>query len=268
MTTDTFINATSDPSLANKLAEKAMSDTEAVVTTPKVQLPPDPTVELPGGLHDPIHGHITTAQVRELIGSDEEAVTKLNDIGKALLLILDRATVKLGDVEPEKEMLDALLSGDREAILLKIRMMTFGSDVKMGPGKCPSCGEEQIWDIDLVNDVPVKILEGSREFTMQCKVGEVVVSLPTGGTQKEIINSTNKTSAEIDTIVLKSCIKSINGLPVFGLEAIRSLSIKDRRDILQQISDRNPGPQLGDVKKACSACGTEVPLPLTLAELF
>ena len=263
-----FISASEAPQLANQLAEKAMSGESNSPQRAPILLPPDPSVSLPGGFLDPIVGLITTAEVRELTGADEEAIVKTNNIGKALLLILDRATISLGSsTPPEPGMLDMLLSGDREAIILKIRLLTFGSEVKLR-GNCPSCGENNSWKIDLVEDVETKELKGSTEFLVKCKVGDVLVTLPTGNTQKEIINSTNRTSAEIDTIILKNCIRSINGSPILGAEAVRSLGIKDRRDILQEIEDRNPGPQLGDIKKACTACGTEVPLPLTLAELF
>ena len=268
MDTDTNISASTNPAIANKLAEQAMSDQEATATKAQVQLPPDPTLELPGGLLDPFNGLITTAQVRELTGADEEAVAKVNDIGKGLLTILERAVVKIGDETPDKDMLDALLSGDREAILLKIRMMTFGSEIKVGPLACSNCGDVQVFDIDLDKDVPIKKLEGDRRFTVSCKVGNVDLTLPTGSLQKEIVASSNKTSAELDTIILKNCIVSINNKPLLNTETVRALGLADRRLLLNEISLRNPGPQLREITKTCSACGQEVPLPLTLAELF
>jgi hypothetical protein len=272
MTTDTVINATNDPALANELAAKAMkpsdpvvaSNTQKVTTTP----PPDTDVELLGGLLDPIDGLIYTAEIRELTGLDEEIISKIVDPGKALLTILERATVKIGDEPATKEKLDALYAGDRELLLLAIRKATFGSDIKLGPGECPNCSFEQVFEIDLSKDVPLKKLDGEHTFTLNCKVGEVVVVLPTGSTQKAIVTSTNKTSAELDTILLKNCIGSINGMPVLSFDDVRKLSLKDRRDILQEITNRNPGPQLSEIKIPCQSCGTEVPLPLTLAELF
>ena len=58
MTTDTVINATTDPSLANELANKAMKPSDQVVASsaPKVTTtpPPDTDVKLLGGLLDPI----------------------------------------------------------------------------------------------------------------------------------------------------------------------------------------------------------------------
>lgn len=272
MTTETKLKAQANPDLANKLAEEAMkpSEQEVATTAPKanVMLPPDTEVKLLGGLLDPFNGMIETAEVRELTGVDEELIAKLNDPGKALLTILERATLKIGDEPATKELLDAMYAGDREMILLAIRIATFGSDVKLGPGNCPDCGVEQIYEINLKDDVPLKKLDGDREFTVSCKVGEVVVTLPTGSAQKALVTSTNKTTAELDTVLLKHCIKSINGQPVLNPESVRNLSLKDRRDILEEITNRNPGPQLSEIKKSCQSCGSEVSLPLTLADLF
>ena len=272
MTTDTTINAGQNPALANKLAAEAINKAQQEVASSKptvsVTSPPDTDVELLGGLFDPFEGVISNAEVRELTGVDEEIISKITDPGKALLTILERATVKLGGKDVDPELLDAMYAGDRELLLLSIRKATFGSEIKLGPGECPNCGVEQIFHVDLNKDVPMKKLEGDREFTVACKVGEVVVTLPTGLTQKAIVASTNKTSAELDTLMLKNCIKSINGAPVINTDTVRNLSLKDRKDILQEITNRNPGPQLSDIKIACTSCDSEVSLSLTLADLF
>jgi hypothetical protein len=266
------ISALQDPALATKLAADAIAEANqevAVSVESDIQLPPDTSVILPGGLLDPLKGVINTAEVRELNGADEEAVAKVNDIPKSLMVILERGTVKIGDEPAKKDDLDSLLAGDRETLLLAIRKVTFGNEIKLGPGNCPSCGEEQIFDINLDKDVPMKELEDNeRSFTVKCRVGDVEVSLPDGGTQKDLVNSNNKTAAELDTILLKGCINSINGMPLMSVQQVRELSVKDRRDILNAISTRNPGPQLNEIKKNCKACGSEVPLPLTLADLF
>ena len=271
MTTEqTQISAAANPALANKLVEEALSEQEvaAPALAAKVQLPPDTQVELPGGLFDPFEGAITTAEVRELTGADEEAVSKINDSGKALLAILERATVKIGDKPADKDTLESLLAGDREMILLAIRKVTFGTEVNLELN-CPYCGQSQIFAIDLDKDVEVKKLEGEEtRFEVDCKIGKVVLSLPNGVTQKALVSSNDKTSAELDTVILKSCISSINGMPILNIQQVRNLSIKDRRELLTKLTERNPGPQLSEVKKECTSCGQEVPLPLTLADLF
>lgn len=269
-TIDTQISAAENPNLANELAAKAMSDQEAAVNSVKaeIQLPPDTLVELPGGFLDPFEGIINTAEVRELNGADEEAVSKLNDSGRALLALLDRAVVKVGEQPAKKDILDALLAGDRETLLLAIRKVTFGTEVKLGP-TCPECGEDQVFVVDLDKDVPMKKLnEEDRFFTVKCKVGTVKLTLPTGAAQRDLISATNKNVAELDSILLKHCIISINDSVTVSMQQIRELSLKDRRELLNAISERNPGPKLTEIKKTCSACGQEVPLPLSLAELF
>ena len=270
-TTENTISAANNPALANQLVKEALSDNQPVaasVGTPTVQLPPDTTVELPGGLHDPFEGTITTAEVRELTGADEEAISKITDTGKSLLAIIERATVKLGDKPATKETLDALLAGDREMILIAIRKVTFGPEFDLGPN-CPLCGEEQTFTVDLDKDIEIKTLKDEdREFTVDCKVGKVNLRLPNGVAQKALVNAAEKTAAELDTIHLKSCIISINGMPIYDVQQVRNLSIKDRRELLTAISDRNPGPQLSAVIKTCQSCNQEVPLPISLADLF
>jgi hypothetical protein len=273
MSTETAFNAADNPALANQLASDAMAITqqEVAVDAAKadVQLPPDTEVTLPGGLYDPFDGTVTTAEIRELTGSDEEIIARITDPGKALLTILERATVKIGDKPADKKTLDLLLAGDREMILLAIRKATFGNDVTVGPGMCPSCDTPQTFEIDLDKDVEIKELdESDREFTLECKAGSVVVGLPLGDTQKALVNASNKNAAELDTLLLKGCVISINGMPILNVQQIKDLSLKDRREILNQITSRNPGPQLSEIKKNCPSCGSEVPLPLTLADLF
>jgi hypothetical protein len=270
MVNETIIVATDNPDAANKLVENALNSAEAAqLEKAPVALPPDGEVILPGGLYDPFEGSISTAVVRELTGSDEEVIARISDPGKSLLTILERAVIKIGNEDATKETLDQLLAGDREMLLLAIRKITFGEEVTVGPGLCPTCQEEQTVTIHLTNDVEIKTLdEKDRVFTVKCKVGIVEATLPSGAVQKTLVNSSNKNSAELDTLLLQGCIVSINGLPITNPQIVKDLSIKDRRDILKAITDRNPGPQLGAIKKACQSCGSEVPLPLTLAELF
>jgi hypothetical protein len=264
------VSAINNPQLANKMVAEALEAQEAAVKPAKkrVETPPDTHVELAAGLIDPFDGFIGTAEVRELNGADEEAIAKAGDTGKALLAILERAVVRLGEKAVDRDTLDMLLAGDRELILLTIRRVTFGDEINFEGNICPCSSDVQEVSIDLNKDVKVKKLDGDRLFTIKCKIGEVEVSLPNGITQKAIVNSSNKTAAELDTLVLKSCVKTINGLPVMDTEQVRQLSVKDRRDILKAISNRNPGPQLSEVTVPCKFCGSEVPMPLTLAELF
>lgn len=269
------VSAMENPTLANEMVNKVLSQTTVGVPEQinPAPLPSDSIVKLAGGLLDTFTQELVMeAEIRELNGTDEEAIARINDPGRALMAILDRGVVSIGDDKATKDTLEELLAGDRELLLIEIRKATFGSEIKL-QGPCPQCSApEQDFTIDLEEDLEVKRLEDpvlDRTFSVKCKVGEVIVSLPTGKTQKKLIQaSDNKTSAELDTMLLRDCIESINGSTVIDNKQILRLGMKDRRDILAEISKRNPGPQLSDFKKNCGACGQEVPLPLTIADLF
>jgi hypothetical protein len=271
----TTINAAESPQLANKLLQDVNNfvNQEVMGSIPEVVIPslPDTTVTLTAGFLDPLEGTVAmTAEVRELTGADEEAIAKLSDPGKALLAILERATVSVGNEPASKQILGSLLAGDREALLLAIRKATFGSEVEVNT-VCDKCPELQTFKIDLNKDVEVKTLEDpikDRRFTVELKAGLAKVNLPTGDVQTQIINATDKNSAELDTMLLAACVTEIGDQPVISSNRIRSLGITDRRLLLDEIASRNPGPQLSEIKKACGTCGQEVYLPLTLAELF
>lgn len=253
-----------DAELINKFAEQA---TREPLSDVKTKAPSKPTVTLPGGfIRD---GEVVkTAEVRELTGVDEEAISKASTTGKALNLLLQRGLVSIGSKEATLEDLDLLLSGDRDALLLGIRRVTFGDTVEFETG-CFNCSERQVVSVNLIDDIPVRELGNKeRSWVIDTKSGPVEVALPTGITQKKLLENTDKTSAEINTILLAGCVLSVNGTPSMGASTVLQLGMADRSKIVQEIIDRIPGPRLGEVVKTCKACGEDISLSLSLVDLF
>ena len=256
-----------DADLVSQFAAKAMEEPAQVI---KTRAPSESDVELPGGFIDTDGELITTAEVKELTGADEEAVAKAGSTGKALNVLLQRGLVKLGSRAATKEDLDTLLSGDRDAILLGIRRVTFGANAEVSV-RCMHCADEHDTEIDLFSDVPVTKLEDpieDRTWEVETKKGMAVISLPNGVTQRKLMENYDKTPAEINTLLLSGCIMSINGSPSSGATTALSLGMADRTKIVETIITRNPGPRLGEVTKACKACGELMELPLSLLDLF
>jgi len=255
-----------DADLVNKFAQQAMEEPTQVIET---KAPLGPEVILPGGFIE--NGEvIKTAEVRELTGIDEEAIAKASTTGKALNVLLQRGLVKLGSKEATIEDLDKLLSGDRDAILIGVRRITFGETLDLSI-VCGNCAESQDISIDLATDVPVKELNDSvadRTWRIETKKGYVTVTLPTGLIQKKLLENAEKTSAEINTLLLSGCVLSVNDEPSMGASTVLNLSMSDRTKIIEEILNRNPGPRLGEVKKTCKACGEFISLPLSLVDLF
>jgi hypothetical protein len=107
-----------------------------------------------------------------------------------------------------------------------------------------------------------------RVFTYKGKVGDVRVQLPTGITQKELINNADKTTAELNTILLENTVLEINGSPVYSKAQVQNLGVVDRKKIIEEISERVPGPQFEDVTITCPDCEGEVTVSINLGSLF
>jgi hypothetical protein len=255
-----------DAELVSQFAQQAMEEPEKVITS---RAPSDTTVDLPGGYISQDGTVVKTAEVRELNGSDEEAISKAGSKAKALGVLLQRGLVKVGTEDATKEMLDSLLSGDRDAILIGIRKVTFGDELK-AMVHCYSCNEDQETVVTLSEDVPVRNLDDlkGRSWVVETKRGPVAVGLPNGLVQKKLMDNADKTAAEINTLLLSGCVMSVNGSPSMGAHTVLSLGMTDRANIVDEIIENNPGPRLGEVKKACKACGEDMNLPLSLLDLF
>jgi len=264
------ISAAANPALANNLLQKAISEEELPEINPDISLPLDNTVELPGGYINAAGEVIRTAEVRELTGKDEEAISKTNNIGKALMIILQRGVVSVGGEPATEKILDNMLSGDRDALLLGILKTTFGSTPNIS-SYCSGCNDIKEIQVDLNTDIKIKMLAdpiNDRAFTVKGKAGEIVVQLPTGVTQKELINNADKSVAELNTLMLGNTVVKIGDTPVYSKLQVQNLSIVDRKKIVEEISNRNPGPQFENITVTCPDCEGEVSVPINLGTLF
>ena len=256
-----------DAELISQYAKPATEEPDKLVET---RAPSASEVELPGGYITFEGKLITTAEVRELTGADEEAIAKAGSTAKSLHVLLERGLVKLGDKEATKDDIDLLLSGDRDAILLGIRRVTFGEalDLKL---RCPSCNVEQQADVHLLKDVPfVKLKDRikDRNWIVETKLGPVGLGLPTGIVQKKLMENTQMSVPEVNTILLAGCITTIDGQMSVGNAGPLSLGMADRAKIIDSILEKNPGPRLGEVSKVCKACEEKIEIPLSLVDLF
>lgn len=258
-----------DPAMVNQLVNQFETMGEEGKKDIPTLAPPVSEVNLPGGFIDKNGMLVKYAEIRELNGADEEAIAKAGNPARRLYTVLQRGLVALGDNKATQADLDSLLAGDRDAILLGIRIATFGNDLKV-PAHC-SCGAQQELELDLEKDVEVKELDNpvqDRVFSVETKAGTVKLCLPNGVTQKKLMDATDASTAEIVTLILSGCVVSVNDSPSMGRATALSFGIKDREVLISEILDRSPGPRLGEVSKACKACGKELTISLSLAEMF
>jgi hypothetical protein len=269
--TDGMISSSTNPAMANDLLNKALNET-APTEAPRTEVvvPSDGSVALPGG-HVTFDGEvITKAEVRELTGKDEEAIARVGGGGRALNTILTRGVVKIGDEPATEKLLDTLLAGDRDALLLGVYRATWGDEATIG-GWCDGCKEVKDVSVSLSSDITFKTLADpleQRDFTVEGKKHVYEVTLPTGVTQRELRENPDRNFAENITNLLEGTVTRIDGKNVFAKSQVRDLGIADRNLIVEEISKRAPGPKFEDIVVTCPDCESEVKAPISLGSLF
>jgi hypothetical protein len=264
------LQSASGNQLNNDLIQKVLAETDTKAAPAEITSPSDPLVNLPAGLVTPGGEVIRTAEVRELNGRDEEFIGKTTSLPRAFNTILTRATVKIGDMEASESILDSLVSGDRDALMIGIYKATFGQEAELG-AYCNGCEELKTVAIDVDRDIKTKVLVdplNDRQFTVKGKNSTYLVGLPTGVVQKELAANPDKNIAELTTILLEHTVLEINDNPVIGKAQIQQLGVVDRKKISDEIAKRTPGPQFEEIVINCPDCEREVVVPISLGALF
>jgi hypothetical protein len=256
-----------DPKVVNAAIAEATKEAPVEVIT---VAPSNNEVNLPGGYISQEGILAKYAEVKELNGADEEAIAKAGSLARVFNTIIQRGLVSLGGEKPGKDYIDELLSGDRDAILLGIRKVTFGSIAEYNL-VCQKCNTQSIVEIDLDNDVPVTELGNpiaDRNWKVELRKSEATVTFPNGRAQTLLLENSTKTTAELNTILLENCVLGIDGKASLGASTVLKLGIADRDTLISDILEKNPGPRLGEVTKTCEACGEVNPTPVSLVALF
>jgi len=271
MSTTKTIKAASNPNLANSLIEDALAEPKDEEVKVEVKFPSDTLVELPGGYITAAGELVKTAEVRELTGRDEEAIARTGSLPRAINMILCRGVVKIGNEPVTEAVLDLVLGGDRDELLLGIYRVTFGNPAELS-GFCIECDTPKTVAVDLVADIERKTLADpivDREFTVKGRTGtEYEVSLPNGKAQKEMTANLDKTGPELATILLHNTVNKINGMPVYDTRQILDIGLRDREIIAEEIAARIAGPKFDDIKLPCTECDGEVVVPINIGRLF
>lgn len=269
--------ALSNPGKVNAEVDAALK----AVGNDEFPVPPEPSddlVNLPGGIT--IKGQtLKTATVRELNGSDEEALSRALRSGNPfhfLDTLITRATETVGTLPATPDVLSRLLIGDRDELALAIRAATYGEDFEIERWVCPACQKQSDIKFSL-KDVERHKLDRPEDATFEVELrkgAKAKVTLPNGAIQESLFENPDWTTSERNTKLLTMCIQiytDSNGQEhhVAAYPSIvLSLSIPDRQKIIAEISNRQPGPRYNEVKFTHNECGNEVVLTLGLADLF
>jgi hypothetical protein len=268
METDTRIN---DPSVQRVIDEANQGTAGERPSGPVLEDPPGTVFTLAAPYMQDNMLPSTEFEVRELTGRDEEALGRISDVGRSIIAMISRGTVRLGSDEATDERLDSLVAGDWDSLLIAIRAATFGSEVELKP-TCTDCRSTYEVTVDITKDLKIRTANvEDLSWTVKGKKHVYEVDLYTGATQRkilELMSESDRTVASMNSEILHDSISTIDGLPVMGMDDVRDLPMKDRREILASIQERRVGPDLQGVTIKCPTCGNEQPHPLNAAALF
>lgn len=228
-------------------------------------------VTLPGGCEHPEIGEIREAEVRGLTGRDEEAMAKANSVTDLREKILTCGVITLGGAQATTELLRWLSIGDRDYLLLQIRLATYGREVEFAV-TCPQCSHNADIVCDLVDEVRIRETDFGMDRVVELPSGaKARLRLPSGEeevTSAKIIDK-GGTVAEANTSLIADCVYEVDGGGLWlGRESALNMGVADRRAVIEAARDNQPGPDYSGIQHTCSACGYESALVVGLGDMF
>ncbi len=172
-------------------------------------------IQLPNGVWDGGSRRVQ-AVLRPLTGEDEEFLSEeavSYPTVRRTTAILSRCTLRLGSASPVSEtQIARLCTGDREALLLHLRRLTFG-DRMPATVSCPHAGCGQILDLDLrTSDLLVPApQEASESYETQITCGDKTYRmhfrLPTGEDQEAAVEAARQDIAAGVRTLVERCLQ-------------------------------------------------------------
>ncbi len=186
--------------------------------------------ELPGGLV--VNGQtLRTAELRPLTGREEDWLAHHAGVPSALAVthLLASCLVRVGHLEPSRELAGKLLVGDRDFLMLQLRRLTLGDGVQ-AVVECPACDAKA--DVGFnVSGVPVEPRpQTAAEYTLEAPAGEATARtvrfrLPSGADQEAVLHLSVDAAAEA---LLDRCLLDGGGRPLEPAERAAVIAEMER----------------------------------------
>lgn len=234
--------------------------------------------KLPAGLIDKegiVHRDVI---VREMTGHDEELLlsAKGKNFAKVTTKLLAACVTSIGSLKPSAEDIQGLLVGDRNYLLLAVRMASLGEDIEFSV-HCPSCKAPNQVTQNLA-ELKVKELGDATETEFTFKLPSAVV-FPDGsegqearvrfltGKDQEELSALGDDSASLINSTLVKSLKSIGAYDKITIEFVKNMTKRNRDAVMTMIQRNAPGVDM-NVEVECGGCGARFAAPVGLEGFF
>jgi transcription elongation factor Elf1 len=245
-------------------------------------------VALPIGVTDAEGETHRQVVLRKMTGREEAILADRRfqrNGGKLVTELLHSCIVSLGDLPSNgRGSVTRMTSVDRNFLLLKLRSLTFGSELDASY-TCPACGHVARVTEDL-DGLPVRSADGGGEDGYDVEVeledgyvdrdGQVHTALrlrlPTGADEEAVASAMRDNASTGKNALLGRCLVSLGDLPRTRIEAMGSkiladLTMTDRRLIDRAMAEATPGVDLTRHVE-CPDCGHEYSASLDLTNFL
>jgi hypothetical protein len=218
----------------------------------------DGVCDLPGGLVLDDGRRLGRAELRPLTGREEEWLTQHAGMASAHLAtkLLSACFVRLEEEPVNSEIIDKLLVGDRDYLILQLRRMTLG-DRFAAVFSCPAC--KRAMDVEfLAQDISIEPrLQNTVAYTWASDDAQRVVRyrLPNGADQEAVADLRAGDAVEA---LLARCLIDDGGTP---------LSNEERVAVIAEMDARAPQIDL-ELELNCPECGHSFTTPFDCTSFF
>ena len=218
----------------------------------------DGVCDLPGGLVLDDGRRLGRAELRRLTGREEEWLTQHAGMPSAHLAtkLLSACFVRLEDVPVNSDIIDKLLVGDRDYLILQLRRLTLG-DRFAAVFSCPAC--KRAMDVEfLAQDISIEPrLQTVAAYTWASDDAQRVVCyrLPNGADQEAVADLPAGAAVEA---LLARCVIDDGGTP---------LSNEERVAVIAEMDAHAPQIDLG-LELNCPECGHSFTTPFDCTSFF
>jgi hypothetical protein len=230
---------------------------------------------LPIGYEDADGRLHRTAVLRKMTGRDESIIADKAHRGNAARMmteLLGSCVVRLGGIErPGRQVLQAMYSADRYFLLVKLRELTFGSEMA-ATYSCPTCKESTsttedlstleviaLGDGEVATDVLVELEDGYLDGGTALHT-TLAFRYPCGSDEEKVAPAIRDNASQGKNALMTRCLKAVGDMDVARMEGLgtsifNDLTLGDRAIIDKALNNgTSPGVKMRR-DLTCNACG-------------